>query len=90
MMGPALREGYWQPENYKDKGTMYIETFSSISNNQSSGLATIYFDNNKIFKENLKGSYISGISGEKIGYPYIKLTPEMISKIKTKADSVSF
>ena len=24
MMGPALREGYWQPEDYKDYGNKYI------------------------------------------------------------------
>lgn len=26
MMGPALREGYWQPDNYKDYGDKYIDT----------------------------------------------------------------
>lgn len=29
MMGPALREGYWQPDNYKDYGDNYIDTFTS-------------------------------------------------------------
>jgi hypothetical protein len=31
MMGPALREGYWQPENYNDYGDKYSADFSSIS-----------------------------------------------------------
>jgi len=27
MMGPALREGYWQPENYNDYGDVYKDKF---------------------------------------------------------------
>jgi len=27
MMGPALREGYWQPDDYHDYGDMYESTF---------------------------------------------------------------
>ena len=28
MLGPALREGYWQPENYHDYGDLYKDDFS--------------------------------------------------------------
>lgn len=28
MMGPALREGYWQPENYHDYGDLFKDDFS--------------------------------------------------------------
>jgi len=27
MMGPALREGYWQPDNYHDYGDSYEASF---------------------------------------------------------------
>lgn len=27
MMGPALREGYWQPEDYHDYGDVYVDNF---------------------------------------------------------------
>jgi hypothetical protein len=36
MMGPALREGYWQPDNYHDYGDLFKDTF------------TISYDNAKI------------------------------------------
>jgi len=29
MMGPALREGYWQPEDYEDYGDKYIANFNN-------------------------------------------------------------
>jgi len=28
LMGPALREGYWQPEDYTDYGDQYNERFT--------------------------------------------------------------
>jgi hypothetical protein len=28
MMGPALREGYWQPENYHDYGDLFKDDLS--------------------------------------------------------------
>jgi len=27
-MGPALREGYWDPENYHDYGDLYKDEFT--------------------------------------------------------------
>jgi len=26
MMGPAIREGFWQPDDYKDYGDVYLDT----------------------------------------------------------------
>jgi hypothetical protein len=28
MMGPALREGYWDPEGYNDYGGLYTDEFT--------------------------------------------------------------
>jgi len=28
MMGPAMREGYWQPEDFNDYGHRYNDSFS--------------------------------------------------------------
>ena len=33
MMGPALREGYWQPDDYHDYGDMYEVTINNLSAN---------------------------------------------------------
>jgi len=31
MMGPALREGYWNPENYHDYGDLFKKSFSLVT-----------------------------------------------------------
>ena len=52
MMGPALREGYWQPENYQDYGNkFYIENLAENPTDIAQYLFcdTQYYDgNNKI------------------------------------------
>jgi hypothetical protein len=47
MMGPALREGYWNPENYHDYGDLFSDSLK------------IEYDNSKI--EQGKTAYLKFI-----------------------------
>jgi hypothetical protein len=54
-MGPALREGYWQPEDYADYGDKYLDSFTigNIDNNEklptNSELVSFSWDGDKLF-----------------------------------------
>jgi hypothetical protein len=52
MMGPALREGYWTPEDYTDYGDKYTDNitipYNNLSVNGSSGLLNFIWDEYKI------------------------------------------
>ena len=75
MMGPALREGYWQPEddytNYGDKYSQPLQlTNTSVFNE---GLASIGWDNN-LFEDEQKNYYELGPEQTKMYYPCIDLS----------------
>lgn len=46
LMGPALREGYWQPEDYQDYGDQYLETF----NTKNAPIAMTYYTDDEEVK----------------------------------------
>ena len=55
MMGPALREGYWQPEDYSDYGNKYLVNINQTSFKENNNILSYnlydeqyYDDNNKI------------------------------------------
>lgn len=79
MMGPALREGYWQPENYQDYGENHIESRSLLTDAvQLAGLDTgnsfeVGWDD-KLFAEEQDIYYEEGINQDKIVYPCINLS----------------
>jgi hypothetical protein len=57
MMGPALREGYWQPDNYKDYGDRYTDSFIlpnrgeiNYATSGESGYTKLFWDN-ELFDE---------------------------------------
>jgi len=74
-MGPALREGYWQPEDYHDYGERH-EYSGSITNNDitadSKKQAIIAWDA-ELFDTEDKLYYERTVNRTKIYYPCIDL-----------------
>ena len=79
MMGPALREGNWTPENYQDYGERHSVTKSLdnqydaiMLNNDTGNEFDIGWDSN-LFDTEQDIFYESGTNQEKIYYPCINL-----------------
>lgn len=77
LMGPALREGYWQPEDYQDHGEQYIETFKTNTaligyyeeTADGDRIPRNYIDDSNDTKINLQFLYDSEpFSGEQVNY----------------------
>ena len=81
LMGPALREGQWNPENYKDYGTKGearvttggITDFSKPAN--TNDLVSFVWDDEP-FEGEQKTYQLIGIDMGVENYPFIKLTNE--------------
>lgn len=86
MMGPALREGYWQADNYKDYGNRYSSEFkinSIIGNNE------LFVWDEEPFDDELLPYYETGVNLDKTYYPCVKLTDDILKKIATYISSDS-
>jgi len=65
-MGPALREGYWQPEKYETYGRHYNESynlgfhFTHVLNNDTKDKFVVGWDD-ILFDEEIDIKYESGI-----------------------------
>ena len=67
ILGPALREGYWTPDEYEDHASQVIEEFENSSILES-------FWDTETYSFETDGSYfINGVEGGRKYYPYIKL-----------------
>lgn len=89
IMGPALREGTWQPEkdyeNYQEnKIYSAVNNLLNISTMSSNEKVSFIWDN-KSFEEENKNSYSYGVDGITLYYPCLKLDEEMIGTL-TKED----
>ena len=85
MMGPALREGFWTPENYDtrtgEKFTDYIQIDSRFRPNDGSDegyrgnteYASFVWDT-KLFEDEQDTYYEQGVEQQKVYYPFIQLT----------------
>lgn len=74
MMGPALREGTWEPEdNYANYGDRYSLNLGSVDNEYSDSIASIAWDN-ELFDEEQKLSYTYSVTEDEIYYPCIDLS----------------
>ena len=93
LMGPALREGTWQPE---DKYIDYGETVDLVGNITSStnlvrentDILSFGWDN-ITFEEEQTKSYLYGLERTEKFYPCLKLTNDMLEAIN-QADQTSF
>lgn len=93
MMGPALRESYWQPEDYRDHGENYIDTFTLGTNKEeaigSSKYTQLFWDDTLFDDENAI-SYEYGVTQEEKFYPCIKLNNNLLNYITANIDKISF
>lgn len=89
MMGPALREGNWQPEDeYVGYGDQYDENIQPSYDNPAisttSGKLKFIWDK-ELFDEEEKNYYEYGINQEKVYYPCInlaKINSNIFDKLK--------
>ena len=87
LMGPALREGTWQPEDeYADYQMANVYNLGPIpltngNTEQTDGKASFIWDN-ELFNGEQKLYYLFGIDGIKKYYPCIKLTPEQWNNLQ--------
>ena len=89
IMGAALREGYWQPEDYTDYGNVYDATFYVwAGSNQEVERASFFWDT-ELFDYEQNSSYKFGILQEEKYYPCIDLT-EHLDYVRQNYDRLSF
>ena len=86
IMGPALREGYWQPDNNyasyqinRHTKSYNLTTFVSEENSSEAGF---YWDSESL-QEEKKNYYYSGVELAKTYYPCIILSQEILSAINS-------
>ena len=97
MMGPALREGYWQPENYNDYGDQYNDRFnislSSIPDQGSTGNTVFKWDD-ELFEGEQDVFYRISAAEYKQAYPCIDLTTpngkQILKLITTSKTPISY
>ena len=87
LMGPALREGYWQPEDYKDDGDKYLSTLNFL-NTTNDAHANVIWDE-ELFNDEQKNYYEIGINQDIEYYPCIDLS-DYWDYIKEHLDNLSF
>lgn len=75
LLGPAVREGYWQAEDYEDPGQGINTVFSRENNHPETN--TYYIFDDKLFKDEQKNYYVvtEGVNNyTNKYYPYIDLS----------------
>lgn len=77
LMGPALREGYWQPEDYTDYGDRYTDSFTINNTNEkikgTTPLASFIWDT-ELFEDEQQIYYEVGAEQAKQYYPGFIIT----------------
>ena len=100
MMGPALREGYWQPDDYTDYGDTHTDSFSSenvILNTVGNSGQTLFVDGNtgldyfiwdsELFDDEQQAYYDIGANQQRQYYYFIDLTNKMDAFRERKSNS---
>ena len=90
MMGPALRESYWLPDDYKNYGDVYLDTNMYLINNTlgASGKTQFIWDT-EAFDEEQLNYYKVGIENKKYYYPIASLDGNA-KFVKENWDRISF
>ena len=94
-MGPAIREGYWQPENYTDYGNRLIDGLKidiSPLNGEidcKTPYAEFIWDTEPFVGEQENG-YKLGADQQQQYYPCVRLTDEAIELVKNHLEELSF
>ena len=84
-MGPAIREGYWQADNYTDYGEYITTKLNSVG--QVDGKASLVWDQEPFEGEQLS-YYEVGASQTKHYYPYFTLSPDIAGLMMTHFDDL--
>ena len=85
MMGPALREGTWQPDTYDDYGDYRVFDFEFTNTIIDGKVKDNYIElkwDDEPFDEEQLGYYNLGVNTDPIYYPCIKLDSNLLSSIK--------
>lgn len=85
MMGPAIREGYWQADNYTDYGEYITTRLNRVG--QADGKASLVWDQEPFEGEQLS-YYEVGASQTKHYYPYFTLSPDIAGLMMTHFDDL--
>lgn len=85
MMGPAIREGYWQADNYTDYGEYITTRLNSVG--QVDGKASLVWDQEAFEGEQLS-YYEVGASQTKHYYPYFTLSPDIAGLMMAHFDDL--
>ena len=93
MMGPALRESYWQPDDYKANGDNYNDSFVVPFNSLtpvggSSGHAQFIWDD-ELFDDEQKSYYNITVLQQPIYYPCIDISNHF-DYVINNYDKISF
>ena len=93
LMGPALREGYWQPEDYDDYGDRYVDNFTLDNETKeisgTTPLASFIWDT-ELFEDEQKVYYEIGAEQQKQYYPGFVLTGVYGYQGKINWDNLGF
>ena len=91
FMGPAIREGYWQPEDYDDYGDHYLYQGPLTTNDitADSALNPIIAWDSLLFDTEDKLYYQVGINAEEEYYPCINLNTVFSNNIPSELSSYS-
>ena len=75
MMGPALREGHWTPEDYSNYGDRYTEELTQIGASTNAKYLNPVWDE-VLFIDEQHNYYEVSVEQGRVYYPHIKLTSE--------------
>lgn len=92
MMGAALRESYWQPEDYKVNGDNFHDTFtipSTIISPIGASNHTQFIWDEELFDEEQKGYYEISVLEQPIYYPCIDISRHL-DYVLENYDRISF
>ena len=93
MMGPALRESYWQPEEYKDHGDNYYDSFNLKLTAAAIPGSTKYAEfiwDDVLFDDEQDAKYLFGSGATSYEYyPAIDLS-EHLEYVGENIDKISF
>lgn len=93
LMGPALREGYWQPEDYNDYGDIYTDSFQinqtgEVIKGQTEKASYIW--DTELFDEEQELYYEVGTQQDQQYYPGILLDSLLNQEEKIEWDKIAF
>ena len=89
MMGPALRESYWQPEDYKTTGDNHVDTVGPNASEGESGYTQFFWDE-QAFDEEQLGDYKLSVLETPVPYPCILISDDKIDFVAEHYSELSF